>query len=129
MERFDYCEAGPQLLLQAFLQRIVNGGGRIEREYGLGRGRTDLLIVWPRQGAGGPDDPVDRIVIECKVLHRSLERTIAEGLVQTTAHMDRCRATEGYLVVFDRSAGKAWEEKIFRRKENVDGRTIAVWGM
>ena len=32
--RFDYREAGPQLLLQAFLQRVVNGGGRIEREYG-----------------------------------------------------------------------------------------------
>ena len=26
LERFDYKEAGPQLLLQAFLQRIVNGG-------------------------------------------------------------------------------------------------------
>ncbi|MEM0993037.1 MAG: hypothetical protein AAGI49_08355 [Bacteroidota bacterium] len=26
----DYQEAGPQLLLQAFLQRIVNGGGRCE---------------------------------------------------------------------------------------------------
>ena len=38
VRRFDYQEAGPQLLLQAFLQRIVNGGGRIEREYGLGRG-------------------------------------------------------------------------------------------
>ena len=36
--RFDYTEAGPQLLLQAFLQRIVNRGGRIEREYGLGAG-------------------------------------------------------------------------------------------
>ena len=34
--RFAYAEAGPQLLLQAFLQRIVNGGGRIEREYGSG---------------------------------------------------------------------------------------------
>ncbi len=129
VERFDYREAGPQLLLQAFLQRIVNGGGRIEREYGLGRGRTDLLIVWPRRDAGGPGDRVDRIVIECKVLHRSLERTIAEGLVQTTAYMDRCGTGEGHLVVFDRSAGKAWEEKIFRRKENVDGRAIAVWGM
>ena len=32
------------MLLQAFLQRVVNSGGRIEREYGLGRGRTDLLI-------------------------------------------------------------------------------------
>ena len=34
--RFDYVEAGPQLLLQSFLQRVVNSGGRIEREYGLG---------------------------------------------------------------------------------------------
>ncbi|MCL1805757.1 MAG: hypothetical protein FWG28_07160 [Clostridiales bacterium] len=37
VEGFDYKEAGPQLLLQAFLQRIVNGGGHINREYGLGR--------------------------------------------------------------------------------------------
>ena len=55
VERFQYKEAGPQLLLQAFLQRIVPRfrggrlrGGRIEREYGLGRGRTDLLIAWPQ---------------------------------------------------------------------------------
>ncbi len=45
LQRFRYREAGPQLLLQAFLQRVVNGGGRIEREYGLGRGRTDLLVL------------------------------------------------------------------------------------
>ena len=46
VQRFEqYHEAGPQLLLQAHLQRVVNGGGRIEREYALGRGRTDLLIV------------------------------------------------------------------------------------
>ena len=38
VERLEYKEAGPQLLLQAFLQRIVSGGGRVEREYGLGRG-------------------------------------------------------------------------------------------
>ncbi|OQY55235.1 MAG: hypothetical protein B6245_20060 [Desulfobacteraceae bacterium 4572_88] len=40
-ERFDYKEAGSQMLLQAFLQRIVNSGGRIV----LGRKRTDLLIL------------------------------------------------------------------------------------
>ncbi|WP_040839298.1 hypothetical protein [Thiothrix nivea] len=34
IERFDYKETGPQLLLQAFLQRIINGGGRLNREYG-----------------------------------------------------------------------------------------------
>ena len=48
--RFDYVEAGPQLVLQAFVQRVVNSGGRIEREYGLGRGCTDLLIIWPHGG-------------------------------------------------------------------------------
>jgi hypothetical protein len=47
LERFQYKEAGPQLLMQALLQRIVNSGGRIEREYGLGMMRTDLLLLWP----------------------------------------------------------------------------------
>ncbi len=51
--RFDYKEAGPQLLMQAFLQRIVNSGGRIDREYGLGRRRTDLLVQWPMNEAQG----------------------------------------------------------------------------
>ena len=128
--RFDYAEAGPQLLLQAFLQRIVNGGGRIEREYGLGRGRTDLLIVWQRGGERAPPgSPVDRYVIECKVLHKGLERTIGEGLEQTAAYMDRCGSPAGHLIVFDRREGKPWEEKIFRREESRDGRAITVWGM
>ena len=41
--RFDYAEADPQLPLQAFLQRAANGGGRIEREYGLGTGTHRAL--------------------------------------------------------------------------------------
>ncbi len=52
-EGFSYKEAGPQLLMQAFLQRIINGGGRISREYGLGRKRTDLFIEWPTDEALG----------------------------------------------------------------------------
>ncbi|MDE2806909.1 MAG: ATP-binding protein, partial [Gemmatimonadota bacterium] len=87
VERFQYKEAGPQLLLQAFLQRIVNSGGRIEREYGLGRGRTDLLLVWP---VGGDTNRTQKVVIECKVLHGGFERTLREGLTQIRAYMDRC---------------------------------------
>ena len=129
--RFDYREAGPQLLLQAFLQRIVNGGGRIEREYGLGRQRTDLLIIWPRRGdASGPDDTA-KFVIECKVVHRrdSLDSTIARGLLQTAEYMDRSGCRIGNLVVFDPDPGKLWDDKVFRREESVDDRTIVVWGM
>ena len=54
VERFQYREAGPQLLLQAFLQRIVNSGGRIEREYGVGRRRMDLAVIWPLERSRAP---------------------------------------------------------------------------
>ena len=126
VERFQYKEAGPQLLLQAFLQRVVNSGGRIEREYGLGRGRTDLLVVWP-QGKH-----TRRYVVECKVRHsrRSLDRTVTEGVEQTAAYMDRCRAEAGCLVVFDRSEERGWDEKVFRESRTAeDGTEIVVWGM
>ena len=53
-----------------------------------------------------------------------------QGLEQARGYMDRCAAQAGHLVIFDRSEGKAWEEKIFRREESSsDGRTITVWGM
>ena len=126
IERFQYKEAGPQLLLQAFLQRIVNSGGRIEREYALGHMRTDLLILWP---AGGAPDTAMKTVIECKCLHDSLERTVEQGLAQTRAYMSRCATAEGHLVIFDRTAGKSWEEKVFRREETAGDAEITVWGM
>ena len=132
VERFQYREAGPQLLLQAFLQRIVNGGGRIEREYGLGRMRTDLLLVWPLGGAQAPAGErraTQKVVIECKVLRRGFERTLREGLAQTRAYMDRSGAAQGHLVVFDRTEGRSWEEKIHRRDETEGGVPVTVWGM
>ena len=126
VQRFErYHEAGPQLLLQAHLQRIVNGGGRIEREYALGRGRVDLLILW-RQGGR-----TRRFVVECKVLYKDLERTVAEGLAQTRGYMDRCRAEAGHLIVFDRAPDRTWEQKIFRREApgGPGGAPVTVWGM
>ena len=124
VQRFEqYHEAGPQLLLQAHLQRVVNGGGRIEREYALGRGRTDLLIVWPQ---GGRER---RYVVECKVLRKGLERTIAEGVEQTRGYIDRCGAEAGHLIVFDRTPDRPWADKIFRRAPSEAGVPVTVWGM
>ncbi len=123
VERFQYREAGPQLLLQAFLHRVVNSGGRIEREYGLGRGRTDLLIVWP------VEERAEKTVVECKVLRRSLDRTIAEGVKQTIGYMDRCGAAAGHLVVFDRDPERSWKDRIFRREAATSAGAITIWGM
>ena len=124
VQRFEqYREAGPQLLLQAHLQRVVNGGGVIEREYALGRGRTDLLIRWPQGGR------TRKFVVECKLRRGGLERTIVEGLAQTRGYMDRCGAEAGHLIVFDRAPERAWTEKIFRRDPVADGAPVTVWGM
>lgn len=137
VERFDYREAGPQLLLQAFLQRIVNGGGRIEREYGLGRMRTDLLLWWPIESQiANRKSQIQRAVIEIKLLYKSLEQTIADGLRQTWEYADRCGADEAHLVIFDRTPGKTWDEKLFRQEVIYRGAAerpltfpITVWGM
>ena len=126
--KFDYAEAGPQLLLQAYLQRVVNGGGYIDREYGLGRRRTDLLVRKPlTDGYGGP---VQRIVLELKIKRGELGKVIEEGLEQTCAYMDLCGSVdEGHLIIFDRSGAKTWEERIWHKPYKHDGRTIIVWGM
>lgn len=130
IEGFDYKEAGPQLLMQAFLQRIVNGGGRISREYGLGRRRTDLFLEWPLDEAQGYLGPVQRVVIELKLWKKgSLDAVIDEGLTQTADYADKAGAEEAYLVIFDRRPGVPWEERIWHRGGTAGGRTIGVWGM
>ncbi len=125
VERAQYTEAGPQLVLQAFLHRVVNGRGRIEREYALGSRRVDLLVVWPGGQAG-----TGRFVVECKLLKdgRSQARTIERGLEQTAAYMDLCDADAGHLVVFDMREGQTWAEKIYTEERSRNGTPITVWG-
>ncbi|MDM8545624.1 AAA-like domain-containing protein [Candidatus Venteria ishoeyi] len=130
IERFDYKEAGPQLLLQAFLQRIINGGGRINREYGLGRKRTDLFIEWPISEEDGYYGAVQRIVFELKILYQSLESTVVDGLKQTAAYAEQCGADEAHLLIFDRRPGIAWDDKIWQDPaRHVGQRSISIWGM
>jgi len=131
IERFHYKEAGPQLLLLAFLQRIINGDGRIDREYGLGRTRTDLFILWRLK-----DGSFQRVIIELKILRRSREQTIIDGMAQTWRYADRCGADEAHLIIFDRAGGKSWDEKIFLESRVYEGTSdhrvqfpITIWGM
>jgi hypothetical protein len=128
LQQWEYQEAGPHLLLQAFLQRIVNGGGRVNREYGLGRKRTDLLVEWPIDPAQGYLGPVQRIVIELKLLRKGLEKTLAAGLVQTADYADRVNADEAHLVIFNRDTATPWDDKIWHQRESHQNHCIDVWG-
>ena len=124
VERANYKEAGPQLVLQAFLHRVVNGAGRIEREYALGSRRVDLLVVWPPE-TGRPG----RFVVECKLLRGGRDRTVEKGLEQTARYMDLSGADSGHLVVFDMREGTSWEDRVFREERTWGGKRITVWGM
>ncbi|KJJ83534.1 ATPase domain protein, prokaryote domain protein, partial [Candidatus Omnitrophus magneticus] len=89
MERFDYKEAGHGLLLMAFLQRVINGGGRIDREMAVGRGRTDLTIEF----AG------ETFVLELKLKRDSDSKE--DGLDQISRYLDTLGMTKGYLILFE----------------------------
>jgi hypothetical protein len=117
-EELLYKESGPHLLLMAYLQRIVNGGGRVLRECALGRGRVDLLIEFKKQS----------IVIELK-LKSPTKKVIDEALQQTTEYMLTKNATEGHLIFFDPSKTKTWDKKIFHKTEKVGSHKISIWGM
>ena len=125
LERFDYREAGFQLLLQAFLQRIINGGGSIDREYALGRGRVDLLVRWRY-----PTE--QRIVLELKTIRTKgagADKVLSDGLEQTARYAAMTGAAESHLLICDERPGRSWDEKIYSRTESFDGREIRVRGV
>jgi hypothetical protein len=115
-EKADYTEAFPHLLLMAFLQRIVNSGGTIHREYAAGRGRIDLMVDYAGR----------RSIIEIKLVHPADGRqaTRDEGLRQIARYDDNIGADSLHLVIFDRRPEfrvKPWEERLARE----DGATAA----
>lgn len=116
LERFEYHEAGHQLLLMAFLQRIINGGGRIEREMAVGNGRTDLAVFWEHQV----------IPIELKIKRNA--RTRPDGLKQIGRYMDKLGQQHGYLVLFEPKSSELipWEERLHWTDEEVEGKRVTV---
>jgi hypothetical protein len=88
-----------------------------------------LYIEWPLDEQQGYYGEVQRIVLELKLLHKSLEATLAEGLEQTAGYADLCGAAEQYLIIFDRRADIPWESKIWQRDETWQSKAVGVWGM
>jgi DNA polymerase III delta prime subunit len=119
LERFQYKEAGHQLLLMAFLQRIVNGGGRIEREMAVGNGRTDLAVFWKNQV----------LPIEIKMHHDKWSES--DGLRQLSRYMDKLGQKRGYLVLFEKKSSEElpWEQRIRRETHVVDDKEVVLLGM
>ncbi|WP_106402563.1 ATP-binding protein [Actinocorallia populi] len=92
----NYAEAACQLVFMAWLHRVVNGGGLIDREYAVGRGRIDILVRWPL-----PDGTEQWEAVELKVHHRGRADPETRGLVQLDGYLRRMGLPCGTLIVFD----------------------------
>ena len=110
---FQYRESYPHLVLQAFLQRVINGGGQIVREMALGSGRLDLGVHF--RGAV--------YAVEVKTL-KLYEKSHEKAHQQLLRYMDRLGQSEGWLVVADPDLTKPWDGKISSEDIAQDGKTI-----
>jgi hypothetical protein len=113
---YEYDEAAAHLVLQAFLQRVVNGGAQVLREFALGTRQADLCVVYNGQ----------KYPIELKIQQN--EKGRAESLKQISDYAEKVGSDVGWLVIFDRSPKKLWGKKIYMKKETVNGKKITVAG-
>ena len=115
-EVYGYNEATPHLVMMGYLQRVVNGGGRIAREMALGSKRLDLCVEFGKF----------RYAVELK-MRRNFSPT--ESPAQLAGYLDTLGLPEGWMAVFDEDMSKPWDEKIYNRDIELDGKTLHIVGL
>lgn len=89
-----YHEIAPHLVLMAFLHRVVNGNGTIDREYAVLSGRMDLLVQYGEV----------KMAMELKVWRDGKKDPLNDGLAQLDYYLSGLGLETGWLVIFDRRA-------------------------
>jgi hypothetical protein len=113
-----YHEIAPHLVLMAFLHRVVNGDGTLEREYAIGSGRMDLCLCYGDVTLG----------LELKVWRDGRPDPLAQGLRQLDGYLAGLGLDTGWLVIFDRrSRQPPIEERTTTEQANSPaGRVVQV---
>lgn len=123
LERAPYSEAAAQLVFMAFLHKVVNGGGTIERELAVGRGRVDLCIRWPYLENG--QKKTQNQAIELKVWRDGAGNPLEAGVEQLAGYLERLGLQQGTLLIFDtRKAAPSLPER--QRTEVRQHRGLAI---
>ncbi|NJN31123.1 MAG: ATP-binding protein [Synechococcales cyanobacterium RM1_1_8] len=87
----SYHEIAPHLVLMAFLHRVVNGEGRLDREYAIGNDRLDLCLSYRST----------MLAMELKVWRAGASEPLAQGLAQLDRYLAGLGLGRGWLVIFD----------------------------
>ncbi len=113
---YEYGEATPHLVLMAFLQRVTNGKGRIEREMALGSKRLDLCVEFRGH----------RYAVEVKTARNFAGE---DSYKQLAGYLDDLGLSEGWMAIFDEDKSKPWEEKLYNRDVTFNGKTLHIVGL
>ena len=113
---YEYGEATPHLVLMAFLQRVTNGQGRINREMALGSGRLDLCVEYRDK----------RYAVEVKTARNFKGE---DSYKQLAGYLDKLWLPEGWMTIFDEDKAKPWDEKLYNRDVEFDGKMLHVVGL
>jgi hypothetical protein len=115
LNAFKYDEATYSFILLAYLQKVINSGGQVYRQFSEGRGVVDIAAIYHGH----------EYLIEVKLIDRFSLKT---GLKQISGYLDTAKEREGWIVVFDRDINTPWEKKIFWRTEQIGLNTIHIVG-
>ncbi len=114
-----YPEVAAHLVMMAFLHRVANGGGTVDREYALGRGRMDLCVRL--RGV--------TLAIELKVWRDGVSATRRRRASRSSTRTStRLGQSTGWLVLFDQRAKRAVPSKRMRAAKRVtpSGRSVTL---
>lgn len=101
------------MILMAF---FAAGLKWFDQEYSSGRGRIDLCLNY-----AGRRYPVDLKI-------RYNDKVYEQGRNELLRYMERLGCNQGCLVIFDRRITVPWDNKIFWKTEQVQGKTIHMVG-
>jgi hypothetical protein len=103
-----YHEIAPHIVLMAFLHRVVNGGGTLDREYAIGRDRMDICLRYRQTTLG----------LELKVWRDGRSDPLNKGLEQLNRYLSRLGLDTGWLVIFDRRSNQPSIEERTRTEKH-----------
>ncbi len=114
----SYHEIAPHLVLMAFLHRVVNGGGTLEREYAIGRDRMDLRLKYGNVILG----------IELKAWRDKRGDPMESGIEQLDSYLARLGVNFGWLIIFDlRTKALPIEERLTTSvTTTTNGRSVTI---
>jgi hypothetical protein len=118
LRNVSYHEIAPHIVLMAFLHRVVNGKGSLEREYAIGSDRMDLCLRYGGLVLG----------IELKVWREGRSDPAVAGLVQLDQYLAGLGLDWGWLVVFDQrvGVGPIADRTIVELAETRSGRLVTI---